>query len=111
LELAALAAPAGGLPGLASTSDTDVLTALFADPAHASLIEAVLAALPLVRGAYSLVFADERTLYAARDPQGFRPLVLGRLTRGSPRAGWSPARRRPWTSSAPGSSARWSRVS
>ena len=41
-----------------------------------------LAALPLVRGAYSLVFMDERTLYAARDPQGFRPLVLGRLDRG-----------------------------
>jgi amidophosphoribosyltransferase len=43
---------------------------------------AALAALPLVRGAYSLVFMDERTLYAARDPQGFRPLVLGRLDRG-----------------------------
>ena len=43
---------------------------------------AALAALPLVRGAYSLVFMDERTLYAARDPQGFRPLVLGRLERG-----------------------------
>jgi len=43
---------------------------------------AALAALPLVRGAYSLVFMDERTLYAARDPQGFRPLVLGRLNRG-----------------------------
>jgi amidophosphoribosyltransferase len=41
-----------------------------------------MAALPLVRGAYSLVFMDERTLYAARDPQGFRPLVLGRLERG-----------------------------
>jgi hypothetical protein len=25
---------------------------------------------------------DERTLYAARDPQGVRPLVLGRLERG-----------------------------
>src|SRR4029077_5667402 len=36
----------------------------------------------LVRGAYSLVFMDEQTLYAARDPQGFRPLVLGRLARG-----------------------------
>ena len=35
-----------------------------------------------MRGAYSLVFMDERTLYAARDPQGFRPLVLGRLERG-----------------------------
>ncbi len=43
---------------------------------------AALAALPLVRGAYSLVFMDERTLYAARDPQGFRPLVLGRLEQG-----------------------------
>ena len=25
---------------------------------------------------------DEQTLYAARDPQGVRPLVLGRLERG-----------------------------
>ena len=52
-------------------------------PAAGSGIEAgALAALPLVRGAYSLVFMDERTLYAARDPQGFRPLVLGRLAGG-----------------------------
>ncbi len=41
--------------------------------------QAALATLPLVRGAFSLVFMDERTLYAARDPQGFRPLVIGRL--------------------------------
>jgi amidophosphoribosyltransferase len=52
-------------------------------PAGPSGIEqGALAALPLVRGAYSLVFIDERSLYAARDPQGFRPLVLGRLARG-----------------------------
>ena len=38
--------------------------------------------LPLVKGAYSLVFMDEQTLYAARDPHGFRPLVLGRLDTG-----------------------------
>ena len=38
--------------------------------------------LPLLRGAFSLVFMDERTLYAARDPYGVRPLVLGRLERG-----------------------------
>jgi amidophosphoribosyltransferase len=80
--------PAGG--GSGATSDTEVLTALFTRPAEgeasggeAQGIEAgALAALPLVRGAYSLVFMDERTLYAARDPQGFRPLVLGRLDRG-----------------------------
>ena len=38
--------------------------------------------LPQLRGAFSLVFMDEGTLYAARDPQGVRPLVLGRLERG-----------------------------
>jgi amidophosphoribosyltransferase len=84
LELAAIAAAGGGagLPGRGATSDTDVLTALFADPRMGSVEESALAALPLVRGAYSLVFMDERTLYAARDPQGFRPLVLGQLGRG-----------------------------
>jgi amidophosphoribosyltransferase len=83
LELAAIAAAGGDVtPGNGATSDTDVLTALFADPRMDSVEESVLATLPLVRGAYSLVFMDERTLYAARDPQGFRPLVLGRLQRG-----------------------------
>jgi len=103
LELAALVDPAAGAGGSRATTDTDVLTALFAgaagDPpgqadgqpddrsdgqaaAGIGIEESAFAALPLVRGAYSLVFMDERTLYAARDPQGFRPLVLGRLTRG-----------------------------
>jgi amidophosphoribosyltransferase len=85
LELAAVASGAEGVrsgPGQRATSDTDVLTALFADPRMPSVEDSVLATLPLVRGAYSLVFMDERTLYAARDPQGFRPLVLGRLARG-----------------------------
>jgi amidophosphoribosyltransferase len=86
LELAELAGDAANGTAMGATSDTDVLTALFARaPAEGAAqgIEAgAMAALPLVRGAYSLVFMDERTLYAARDPQGFRPLVLGRLERG-----------------------------
>jgi amidophosphoribosyltransferase len=83
LELAAMVeGAAGAWRGPVSTSDTDVLTALFADPSAASVADGALAALPLVRGAFSLVFMDEKTLYAARDPQGFRPLVLGRLARG-----------------------------
>jgi len=75
-----------------ATSDTDVLTALFAasgptangdgPSSHPGIEAAALAALPLVRGAFSLVFMDEQTLYAARDPQGFRPLVLGKLASG-----------------------------
>ncbi len=82
LELTTLLPAASRHSGLAGTSDTDVLTALFADPGAQSVWDSALAKLPLVRGAYSLVFLDERTLYAARDPQGFRPLVLGRLGRG-----------------------------
>jgi amidophosphoribosyltransferase len=98
LELAALVRASAGDGGRATgglpeaTSDTDVLTALFtlpagdgdgiADDESRGIEAAALSALPLVRGAYSLVFMDERTLYAARDPQGFRPLVLGRLERG-----------------------------
>ncbi|MEP7159993.1 MAG: amidophosphoribosyltransferase [Dermatophilaceae bacterium] len=38
--------------------------------------------LPKLRGAYCFVFLDEHTLFAARDPYGIRPLVLGRLERG-----------------------------
>jgi len=82
LELAAsLGASAEGGDILTGTSDTDVLTELFAGR-PGSVEDAAAAVLPLVRGAYSLVFMDEQTLYAARDPQGFRPLVLGRLARG-----------------------------
>jgi amidophosphoribosyltransferase len=65
-----------------STTDTAVLTALLAgDPDH-TLETTALEVLPRVRGAFSLVFIDEHTLYAARDPHGVRPLVLGRLERG-----------------------------
>ena len=98
-ELAALLdGPGRGSTGIAATSDTDVLTALFlsdraalnvaeAGPAAAdraaSVVETAAATvLPLAKGAYSLVFMDEQTLYAARDPHGFRPLVLGRLKGG-----------------------------
>jgi amidophosphoribosyltransferase len=98
-ELAALLGgddPGDG--GIAATSDTDVLAALFVSdrvrvPADSGVADsgaadggvagAAAAVLPLAKGAYSLVFMDEQTLYAARDPHGFRPLVLGRL-----RAGW-----------------------
>jgi amidophosphoribosyltransferase len=68
--------------GHGATSDTDLLTALLASHPDRSMEASALEVLPQVRGAYSLVFMDETTLYAARDPQGIRPLVLGRLERG-----------------------------
>ncbi len=64
------------------TSDTDVLTGLIAAHPDLSIEEAARLELPNVRGAFSLVFMDDDALYGARDPQGIRPLVLGRLERG-----------------------------
>ncbi|WP_433466045.1 amidophosphoribosyltransferase [Spirillospora sp. CA-128828] len=67
-------------PGvLTATSDTEVLTALLATHGEGGPMAAAREVLPATRGAYSLVFMDEGTLYAARDPEGIRPLVLGAL--------------------------------
>ena len=65
-----------------STNDTSLVTALLAHHPDSSLEERAVELLPKLRGAYSFVWMDESTLYAARDPQGIRPLVLGRLERG-----------------------------
>lgn len=65
------------------TSDTDVLTSLIAAHPDLSIEAAAKLELPNVQGAFSLVFMDDDALYGARDPQGIRPLVLGRLE-----AGW-----------------------
>jgi amidophosphoribosyltransferase len=65
-----------------NTTDTAVLTALLTGNPDSSLEQTAIELLPKVKGAYCLVFMDESTLYAARDPQGVRPLVLGRLERG-----------------------------
>ena len=68
--------------GLGATNDSDLITALLASDPDRSLEHAALEVLQMLQGAFSLVFMDEHTLYAARDPQGVRPLVLGKLERG-----------------------------
>jgi amidophosphoribosyltransferase len=77
-------ARAEGLLGRSTgaTTDSDLLTAMLAGRPDVSVEQAAMEVLPKLRGAFSLVFMDEHTLYAARDPQGVRPLVLGRLERG-----------------------------
>src|SRR6478609_1216520 len=65
-----------------ATNDTSLVTALLAYHPDTSLEQRAIEVLPLLRGAYSFVWMTENTLYAARDPQGIRPLVLGRLDRG-----------------------------
>jgi amidophosphoribosyltransferase len=68
---------------MGSTNDSDLITALIAATADdISVEEAARKILPTLQGAFSLVFMDEHTLYAARDPHGVRPLVIGRLENG-----------------------------
>lgn len=74
-----------------NTTDTALVTALLQGEEGQTLEETALEVLPHLRGAFSLVFMDENTLYAARDPQGVRPLVLGRLARGWVVASETPA--------------------
>lgn len=87
-ELEALLAqrmPASEVPHKArmdSTSDTAILTALLATSEATTLDQAALEILPLLKGAFCLTFMTEETLYAARDPQGIRPLSLGRIEQG-----------------------------
>ena len=64
-----------------TTSDTEVIAyTISRERLNAPSIEkAVLAAMPKLRGAYSMVLMSPRKLIAARDPQGFRPLCMGRI--------------------------------
>jgi amidophosphoribosyltransferase len=62
-----------------STSDTEVILHLYARSHRERLEDAVASSLYKVMGAFSLVFLTREALVAARDPWGFRPLVVGRL--------------------------------
>ena len=64
------------------TTDTEIMTALIALQDEKNVEASALAVLPQLEGAFSLVFMDEHTLYAARDRHGVRPLVLGKLETG-----------------------------
>jgi amidophosphoribosyltransferase len=66
----------------ASTTDTELMTALIAGQDEKNFESSAMAVLPMLEGAFSLVFMDEHTLYAARDRHGVRPLVIGKLERG-----------------------------
>ncbi len=86
---AALVERAGMLPGLVS-SDSDLVAELLAQtyppegvtdllPAEEDLEQALRSVLPALEGAFSLVLMDADRIIGVRDPNGFRPLCLGRL--------------------------------
>lgn len=61
-----------------TTTDSEIIIHLMARPSNRNVEEGVVDALQRVKGAYSLVFLTQSHLIAARDPQGFRPLWLGK---------------------------------
>ncbi len=62
-----------------STSDTEVIVHLVAVSKKTSLNDKVVDALKQVKGAYSLVICTRKKVIGVRDPNGIRPLVLGKL--------------------------------
>lgn len=63
-----------------TTSDTEVILHLMARNPREDIVESLLIALEEVRGAYSLLLMTDNCVIAARDPNGFRPLVLGEMS-------------------------------
>ena len=66
-----------------TTSDSETLIHLIAKSRHDTVDAQVDDALTHLEGAFSIVLSIDDTIYAARDPRGFRPLVLGRKDGGA----------------------------
>jgi amidophosphoribosyltransferase len=71
-----------------STSDTEVIIHLIATSKETTLMGRIVEALARARGAYSLLFLTLDRMIAARDPFGFRPLVLGQFKAGKNYGGY-----------------------
>ncbi|OLB05119.1 MAG: amidophosphoribosyltransferase [Candidatus Rokubacteria bacterium 13_2_20CM_69_15_1] len=65
-----------------SNSDTEVILHLLARAPVGPFEDQITHALGQVKGAYSLLILTPATMYAVRDPYGFRPLTIGRLGEG-----------------------------
>lgn len=70
-----------------TTMDSEVVLHLMARAAHDGLNKALCSTFSAIKGAYSLLLMTEDTLVAVRDPDGFRPLCLGKLKNGE-KDGW-----------------------
>lgn len=66
-----------------TTMDSEIVVHLMARALDLGLEKAVKESFACIRGAYSLLLMTEDTMIAVRDPNGFRPLCLGRLDNGA----------------------------
>ncbi|MEJ2689726.1 MAG: amidophosphoribosyltransferase [Deltaproteobacteria bacterium] len=62
-----------------STMDSEVVVHLLARHAELGLEKAVIKTLEQIKGAFSMLLMTQDTMIAIRDPNGFRPLCLGKL--------------------------------
>lgn len=62
-----------------TSSDSEILIHLLADPMYRLRPRRVERALQEIEGAFSFLLMTKDTVMAARDPNGFRPLSIGRL--------------------------------
>jgi amidophosphoribosyltransferase len=66
-----------------TTIDSEIIVHLMAKSKSNNILEAISDALKKIYGAYSLLIMTNRYLVAVRDPNGFRPLVMGERSDGS----------------------------
>lgn len=62
-----------------STSDTELILHLIAQSKEENQLDQIMDALHQIEGAYCLVMLTDDKLIAVRDPNGFRPLALGKV--------------------------------
>jgi amidophosphoribosyltransferase len=62
-----------------TTMDTEIIIHLLAVARTNSLVDRIVESLNRIKGAYCLLFLTESRMIAVRDPNGFRPLCLGKL--------------------------------
>lgn len=68
--------------GLSSSSDTEVMVMMLAASPGADWPERIASCMREWQGAFSFVVLTRDSVYAARDPWGFRPLCVGSLPKG-----------------------------
>lgn len=61
------------------TNDTEILLHLVSRNKSNNLVECLKEELPKLQGAFSMVMLSQNSMIGMRDPNGFRPLVLGKL--------------------------------
>ena len=63
-----------------TTSDSEIIVQLIAHSKATTLVDCIADSLGQVDGAFSIVMMTRNRIFAARDPHGFRPLSMGRIT-------------------------------